>query len=422
MTGALGRNWKRIVGGALLAGVLATAFSFTPGATADSSGIRVRFGGDQAETRIVIDLSSATTGSVVSDGGDSREVALLLQDVATDHELSGVGRGLVTGWSLRPDLGGARIQLQLGHHAAIRRRFLLPPADGVTGYRYVIDLVAADAPRAADAPVRIAAAAPPPAAARAPVIEDAAFTASLREALSSAPPPAPARPVNARRVIVVDAGHGGRDGGAQGAKSHEKDVTLAAAQALRRRLERTGRYRVVLTRASDVYVPLEERVRIARRANADLFISLHADAGTDGSRHGASVYTLSEAGGSRVTRVLGRNEWFLGPDTGAADRSVGRILLDLTQRSTRNRSASFAQLVVDHISDRTELLPNSHRDAGYFVLLAPDVPAALLEMGFITNAEDERMLNDSGRRSELMDGVADAIDAYFAEQTTLAMR
>ena len=422
MTGALGRNWKRMVGGALMAGVLATAFSFTPGATADSDGIRVRFGGDRVETRIVIDLSTATTGRVVADGGNDREVALLLQNVDADHELSGVGRGLVTGWTLRPELGGARIQLQLGHHATIRRRFLLPPADGVPGYRYVIDLVAADAPRAADAPVRVAAALPAPAAPRAPVVEDAAFTASLREALSSAPPPAPLRPVNTRRVIVVDAGHGGRDGGAQGAKSHEKDITLAAAQALRRRLERTGRYRVVLTRASDVFVPLEERVRIARRANADLFISLHADAGPDASRHGASVYTLSEAGGSRVTRVLGRNEWFLGADTGATDRSVGRILLDLTQRSTRNRSASFAQLVVDHISDRTQMLPNSHRDAGYFVLLAPDVPAALLEMGFITNADDERMLNDSGRRNELMDGVADAIDAYFAEQTTLAMR
>ena len=409
-----------------MAGVLATAFSFTPGASADSSQVRVRFGGDQTETRIVVDLPAATSGRVISEGGNSRQVSLMLQDVDAGRDLNGTGRGLVTGWSLHPELGGARFDLQLGRNATIRRRFLLPPADGVSGYRYVVDLVAADNARAADAPVRIAAApetsAPPVAAPRAPTVEDTAFTESLRDAMSSAPPPAPTRQVNVRRVIVVDAGHGGRDGGAQGAKSHEKDVTLAAANALRRRLERTGRYRVVMTRSTDVYVSLEERVRIARRANADLFISLHADAGPDDSRHGASVYTLSEAGGSRVTRVLGRNEWFLGADTGATDRSVGRILLDLTQRSTRNRSASFAQLVVDHISDRTELLPNTHRDAGYFVLLAPDVPAALLEMGFITNGDDERMLNDSGRRGELMDGVADAIDAYFAEQTTLAMR
>ncbi len=177
-----------------------------------------------------------------------------------------------------------------------------------------------------------------------------------------------------------------------------------------------------MTRSTDTYLSLSERVRITRRANADLFISLHADALTDPSRRGASVYTLSERGGTRVTRVLGRNEWFLRPDTGVADRSVGRILLDLTQRSTRNRSADFAQLVVEHISDRTPLLARTHRDANYFVLLAPDVPAALVEMGFITNSEDERALNNPAHRAGLMTAIANAIDAFFAEETTLASR
>lgn len=425
MTGAQVRGWKRIVGGAVIAGAIAAAISFTPGVTADSGAIHVRFGGDQAETRVVIDLDSAATGRILVDNGSDRQITLMLQHVDASAELSGTGRGLVDGWSLRPDISGVRLQLNLARPATVRRRFLLPPADGVAGYRYVIDLAANETgPPTSPAGQIVAAAATTPVSARptASAADDSAFTASLREALSSAPPPAPMRPINLRRVIVVDAGHGGRDSGALGADSHEKDITLAAARVLRRDLERSGRYRVVMTRNSDVYVPLQDRVRIARRANADLFISLHADAGVDGTRRGASVYTLSEAGGSRVTRVLGRNEWFQGADTGATDRSVGRILLDLTQRSTRNRSAGFAQLVVDHIADHTELLPNSHRDAGYFVLLAPDVPAALLEMGFITNADDEQLLNDSGHRSELMAAVADAIDAYFAEQTTLAQR
>jgi N-acetylmuramoyl-L-alanine amidase len=204
--------------------------------------------------------------------------------------------------------------------------------------------------------------------------------------------------------------------------SHESDVTLAAARTLRRRLEATGRYRVVMTRNRDTYVSLQNRVRISRRAGADLFISLHADAVADQTRRGASVYTLSDQGGRRVTRVLGRNEWFLRADTAVSDRSVGRILLDLTQRSTRNRSADFAQQVVEHISDRTVVLPRTHRDANYFVLLAPDVPAVLLEMGFITNAADERALNDPRHRERLMDAVADAIDGFFAGETTLAMR
>ena len=214
-------------------------------------------------------------------------------------------------------------------------------------------------------------------------------------------------------MIVIDAGHGGHDPGARSLVRSEKDITLASALALKARLEGMGRYRVVLTRDCDVYVPLEDRVRIARRAKADLFISLHADsAGVDPTPHGASVYTLSDHGETRVNYVLGHNEWFNRSGL-RADPEVGQILLDLTQRSTRNRSSIFAGMLVNRISDKVDLLPRSHRDAGYFVLLAPDVPAALLEMGFITNPQDELRLTDPAQRDRLMDGVAAAIDDYF---------
>ena len=251
---------------------------------------------------------------------------------------------------------------------------------------------------------------------------------SAREGQVSMRPPPAARPASQRppigrgvKVIVVDAGHGGHDPGARSLVRNEKDITLAAALDLKARLERMGRYKVVLTRDSDVFIPLETRVRIARQAGADLFISLHADsAGSDPTPHGASIYTLSDSGQQRVNYVLGPHEWFGRAGDHHTDPGVRQILLDLTQRSTRNRSSEFAGVLLQHISDSVDLLPRTHRDAGYFVLLAPDVPAVLLEMGFITNPADEMRLTDPAQRGRLMDGVAGAIDAYFSGGTRLA--
>ena len=211
--------------------------------------------------------------------------------------------------------------------------------------------------------------------------------------------------------------------GAQALAQQRKDITLAAALASRQRLREIGRYRVVMTRDSDVFIPLETRVQIARRAGADLFISLHADsAGADPTTHGASVYTLSDSGETRVNYVLAAQRVVHARGRRANDDpAVGQILLDLTQRTTRNRSAEFAaKLLIDRIGDqRVDLLPRSHRDAGYFVLLAPDVPAVLLEMGFITNPRRGAADRPWPAR-QLMDGVADAIDDYFDGGTRLA--
>jgi N-acetylmuramoyl-L-alanine amidase len=222
-------------------------------------------------------------------------------------------------------------------------------------------------------------------------------------------------------VIVIDAGHGGKDPGARGASAVEKDVNLAAAKALKARLEKTGRYKVVMTRDSDVYVPLESRVQIARRADADLFISLHSDAGGDASLRGASVYTLSDKATSRSAKFVNKDDWFMKASLGG-DRGVSDILLDLTQRATRNRSAAFAEVLLERVDDEQVLLRRSHRDAGLVVLLAPDVPAVLLEMGFITNAEDEALLRDPDRRRRLMDSVGDSIDSYFGDAPKMAAR
>jgi len=180
---------------------------------------------------------------------------------------------------------------------------------------------------------------------------------------------------------------------------------------------------VVMTRDTDTFVPLETRVQIARAADADLFISLHSDSGTDPSMQGATVYTLSDKGSDRVVRnVMDTNDWFINVNLPGHDRAVNQILLDLTQRATRNRSAAFAETLLDHIGDEAPLLQHSHRDAGFMVLLAPDVPAVLLEMGFITNPQDEARLADPGARRQLMNAVGDSIDAYFTHQTQIAAR
>jgi len=359
-------------------------------AGASSDLLKVRLGGDATATRMVLDLGRAASGKIVSDGSADGKIVISLSDVSLPNGVDGVGQGLVRRWSV--DHG--RLTIELAADAVVRRRFLLPPSDGVANYRYVVDLQA-------------------PAA-----LPNAKLTKA-----STAPKVAVARPAPPRkRVIVIDAGHGGKDPGAQGVTTDEKDITLAAARALKARLEESGRYRVVMTRDSDVFVPLETRVKIARRADADLFISLHADAGPDESTRGLSVYTLSEKGQERATRVMNNDDWLMKASWPGGGKTVGQILMDLTQRATKNRSAQFAETLLEHVSDETTLLPRSHRDAGYVVLLAPDVPAVLLEMGFVTSPLDEKQLTSAEGRERLMDAVGDSIDEYFVGQTKLASR
>ncbi len=403
---ALGSVRVRLAAG--LGAVLCLAAAPTSqGQTSPDGVVNVRFGGDRTQTRVVIELGRSAKVRIVNDGADGRPVVLALPGVPVADERQGAGLGLVDTWSLDSAAGAARLRFQLARPAQVRRRFLLPPSDGIGAYRYVIDLDTG-APGAA-----------PPSPAGNPNLAAVRVTAARALTLAPAVDTAPLR---RRKVIVIDAGHGGHDPGAIGAASREKDVNLAAARLLRAKLERTGRYRVVMTRESDVFIPLETRVQIARRADADLFISLHSDSGPDGGMRGATVYTLSDKGSDKVARnVMAENNWFINVNLPGRDRAVNQILLDLTQRATRNQSAAFAEDVLGHIGERAQA-HRSHRDAGFVVLLAPDVPAVLLEMGYITNDQDERLLNDPGSRSRLMGEVAQSIDDYFSQQTQLAAR
>ena len=381
-------GWLRailIVGGLTVAGVaVATAQGPAPAAGVQ----KVRFGGDRNETRVVIDLDRAAVGRLVADGSLDQRIVIGLPNVSVSGDLQGAGQGLVKRWVIDEAGGGARLRLDLAGKAEVRRRFLLPPGDGATAYRYVIDLKATEG----------------------------AFAAPATPKLTLVSNPVKAAPLRLKKVIVIDAGHGGKDPGSLGASVYEKDVTLAAAKALKARLEKSGRFQVVMTRETDTFIPLEARVQIARRADADLFISMHADSGPDVATRGASVYTLSEKGTERVARVLEKDDWLMKASLPGRDRAVSQILLDLSQRATKNRSAAFAQLLLERVGEETTLLRRSHRDAGFIVLLAPDVPAVLLEMGFITNVDDERLLSNATSRARVVNAVGDAIESYFAAQ------
>ena len=413
-TGMSGRplnKWLWMRQAAAVAAVLGLGL----GAAAASRGaepqaaVKVRFGGDQGATRLVIESPRALQTQLGDDAGQT--LLLSLSQVRIEDDQDGAGRGLVRSWTLKRSFGGAKLSLDLTRHATIKRRFSLPPADGIEVYRYVIDLEA----DGGGAPIGSAPVAAAPAPAPAPV------------AVKTMRPLGGVLQVSAdnkrrKKVVVIDAGHGGHDPGAMGDRAREKDITLAAAKTLKARLERTGRFKIVLTRDSDVFVPLENRVQIARGAGADLFISLHADVGGDPGVHGATVYTLSDQGEDRAARGSFDSGSFLNVKLPGRDQSVKQILLDLTQRNTRNRSGAFAETLIDQVSQETDLVSRSHRDAGYVVLLAPDVPAVLLEMGFITNHRDEADLMDPARRGRLMNAVGQAIERYFAEDLTVASR
>jgi N-acetylmuramoyl-L-alanine amidase len=400
--GLIVRNRGRVAIAAALAAAMGLAAAMTSHAAGALAGLlKVRLGGDAQATRLVMDIDQAASAKLVSDGALDGHVVLMLPTVSATGGLQGSGQGLVKAWSVDQVSGGARLQMDLAPDARIKGRFLLPPADGIDHYRYVVDVVSQPGQ------VRL--------------ISAKASVTPVALKLRPQIVPARALPVSLKKVIVIDPGHGGHDPGALGAQGYEKDVNLAAALALKERLERSSRYRVVLTRNDDTYVPLDQRVRVAQQAGADLFISLHSDSGPDATVRGASVYTLSDKASNRSARFVRRDDWFMKASL-TGDRNVSDILLDLTQRATKNRSAAFAQTLVGRIEGKAPLLRRSQRDAGFMVLLAPDVPAVLLEMGFLTNAEDEQFLRDPAQRGRLMTAVGDSIDDYFAQATRLASR
>lgn len=218
-------------------------------------------------------------------------------------------------------------------------------------------------------------------------------------------------------LVVVDPGHGGRDPGAIGASGvQEKRIVLAAALELRRRLEAGRTCRVLLTRTRDTFLPLAERVEIARRREAALFLSLHADS-APGAR-GASVYTLSETASDAMSEALARRENRADLAGGlrlpSVSPEVQRILISLMRQETQAGSARLARLAVREMREEVPLLPNAHREAAFVVLKSPEIPSALVELGFLSDPRDEAALQRADHRARLAGALARAVESWLA--------
>ena len=228
------------------------------------------------------------------------------------------------------------------------------------------------------------------------------------------------KPVNRKRIIVLDPGHGGKDPGAIGAtyKTYEKNITLAMGKELQKVLRNKG-YIVYLTRDADIFIPLRQRIKIAQKYKANLFMSIHADSAANRNATGLSVYTLSDTASDKEAAALAEREnkadIIGGVDLGGNSKEVNDILISLSQTDTRNKSSKYATYLVGEMAKCTKLVRNTHRFAGFAVLKAPDIPSVLLEMGYLSNRTEESNLRQQSYRNKLAQAAAKAIDRYFQD-------
>lgn len=364
-----------------------------------------RIGEHEDRTRFVVEMSDPVPMRVFTLADPDRVV---IDMPAVQWHLDGPPRpsGFGAVKSYRYGLfrsGNSRFVIDLNKPMKVSDPLVLPPSGGY-GYRVVIDLF----PVSSD---QFARASGWPA--------DLKAREAAAEQLASLPP-SQAPVVPEKRIVVIDAGHGGIDSGTSGVNGlQEKDLVLDEALRLGRELVRRANYTVHLTRDTDVYIPLRERVAIARSWHADLFISLHADSNPDASVNGLSIYTLSDSGSDKEAAALARKEnqsdVIAGVDLTGENATVAPILIDLAQRDTINRSSRFATGAVNMLTSATDILPRQpHRSAGFAVLKAPDVPAVLIELGYLSNMSDATQMNTVRWRNGVARAIAKAVDGYFA--------
>ena len=360
-----------------------------------------RLGGDDSQTRLVVDLSRKIDLHVFSLADPYRVVIDIPQVTFRLPPKAGeTGRGLIKAFRFGLVMpGGSRIVIDLVKPARVDKALVVDPADGAPA-RLVLELAATEREnflRKIALDQRFAHTQPPP---------------SREQQPSSGDP---------RPLVVLDPGHGGIDTGTKGPNGQtEKDIVLDFAKRLEEKIETAGKYRVLLTRSEDSFVPLAERVRFAREAGAALFISIHADSlpHREGDAQGATVYTLSETAtdpaAARLAEQENRADVIAGVDLKDQPDDVAGILIDLAQRETKTFSVQFASKLVGIMKRTTRLHKEPIKSAGFRVLRAPDVPSVLVELGYVSNKDDLQSLSSDSWRDHTADSIASAIDGYFS--------
>lgn len=403
-------HWGRIILAAImLAAPVGSAAGVAHAVTADIAATRLvaygaRIAGDEARTRIVLEFDRAPTIETRYIANPDRIVVDLPATAFAFGEADLKATGLFSDIRYGSmDATSARLVLTAARPARLATAEVLPNENG-NGYRLVLD--------AELVPEQDFAA----------LVSGQAWTRSATDAAATATV-AIAAPAADEFVIAIDAGHGGIDAGATGAstKTAEKDITLAFARILHEKLRGLPGVRAVMTRETDKFLSLSERVLIARQKGADLLISLHADTLRQADIRGATVYTISDKASDHMAAQLAERENFSDTIGGVelpieTEPAVGDILLDLTRRETQAFSIAMAQAVVGSFEGQISLINNPHRHAGFRVLQAPDVPSILLELGFLSNKDDEKLLLDPVWRDKVAGLLVEAIKRYRAPQ------
>jgi N-acetylmuramoyl-L-alanine amidase len=369
----------------------------------------VRLAGDEAKTRLILDLDRKIEVRAFALANPYRVIIDMPQVTFAFPDKTGdKGRGLIKAFRYGLVMqGGSRIVIDLVKPARIERAHVLDAANSQPA-RLVLDLAATDR----DTFTRTMALNNRPAG-RAPRLRDPEPEAK-----------------DTRPLVVLDPGHGGPDHGTRLAptESPEKTIVLEFCQMLKEKLEKTGKYRVAMTRTEDTFVALAERVSFARDRKAALFISVHADAleRGDGDAQGATIYTLSEtasdATAASVAEVENRADVIAGLDIAPEATDVADILIDLAKRETKTFSLQFARTLVGEMKNATRLHKEPMRSASFVVLKAPDIPSVLVELGYVTNKQDLKSMTSDGWRGKVTDAVAQAVGTFFNVRTVGATR
>jgi N-acetylmuramoyl-L-alanine amidase len=376
-----------------------------------------RLAGDAKQTRFVLDLDKAIQFRAFALADPYRVVVDIPQVSFQLPAGAGIaGRGLIKAFRYGLVMpGGSRIVFDLTGPAKVAKAYVLEASNGQPP-RLVLELEEVDRTTfvqslAADSRPELR-----------PAIADATAAIPMAPAVA----PKPATPLDSRPVVVIDPGHGGLDNGTQSGTEIEKTLVLGFGLALRDRIEKSGKYRVVMTRTDDTFIPLADRVRIARNQSAALFVSIHADAlpRHEGDAQGATIYTLSDRGSDaeaeRLAEAENKADAIGGVNLTEEPTEVADILIDLAQRETRTFSNRFARLLMGEMKTTARMHKNPLKSAAFKVLKAPDIPSVLVELGYVSNKTDMENLLSDNWRSRTAGSMAQAIDAFFAKRLATA--